>query len=414
MEFDGNSGEDWDLLDSLFPENNSNPTFKPDFNGSNFPLAGDASAFAADSSSSSKATHKSTPGAANNGSLAKNPHHFHQFPNEGSTCTNPFVTTGFPNELDACIPSLSFPVPDHLQGFLTDPCWDFSQPLLSSPETDQTPPPAPPPVATKVVGEGEASSADQDIVDNNNNNRRFLKSRKPNRRVKKTNSVKVQWTPVEDGWLEYFVSKYGRTRWTEFAKVLPGRVGKQCRERWHNHLRPDIKKDPWTEEEDRILIAAHRELGNKWVEIVKRLPGRTENTVKNHWNATKRRLDTRRKAKDGPAPKPSLLQTYIRSLSSASASTLTSPPPPPQHDNEKTVFETTNPESNTNPHQVQLENSGFNPTEMDYSFYANFYNDQLDQSLGSILGEGSSNGMENFELPLEMDYSLGKDSDFLV
>ncbi|KAL4353432.1 hypothetical protein GQ457_06G004470 [Hibiscus cannabinus] len=389
MEFDGDFGEDWDLLDSLFPENNSNPTFIPDFNGSNFPLAGEASAFAADSSSSSKATHKSTPGAANNGSLAKNPHHFHQFPNEGSTCTNPFVTTGFPNELDACIPSLSFPVPDHLQGFLTDPYWDFSQPLLSPPETDQTPPPAPPPVATKVVGEGEASSADQDkVVNNNNSNRRFLKSRKPNRRVKKTNSVKVQWTPAEDCWLEHFVSKYGRTRWTEFAKLLPGR------------------KDPWTEEEDRILIAAHRELGNKWVEIVKRLPGRTENTVKNHWNATKRRLDTRRKAKDGPAPKPSLLETYIRSLSSASTST--SPPLPPQHDNEKTVFET------TNPHQVQLENSGFNPTEMDYIIYANFYNDQLDQSFGSILGEGSSNGMENFELPLEMDYSLGKYSNFLV
>ncbi|KAK8665546.1 hypothetical protein V6N13_005712 [Hibiscus sabdariffa] len=385
MEFDGNSGEDLDLLDSLFPENNSNPTFKPDFNGSNFPLAGDASAFAADSSSSSKATHKSTPGATNNGSLAKNPHHFHQFPNDGSTCTNPSVE-----------PSLSFTVPDHLQGFPTDPCWDFSQILLSLPETDKTPPPTPPPVATKVVG--EASSADQDKVDKSNNNRRLLKPKKLNRPFKKTNSVKVQWTPVEDGWLEYLVSTYERTTWTEFAMALPGREGKQCRERWHNHLKPGIKKDPWSEEEDRILIAAHREMGNKWAEIVKRLPGRTENTVKNHWNATKRRQDTRSKAKDGTAPKPSLLQTYIKSLSSTSASgsaSASTSPPPPQHNNEKTVFETTN----TNPHQVQLENSGFNPTEMDYSLYANVFNGQRNQSFGSILGEGSSNGMENFELP---------------
>lgn len=76
-----------------------------------------------------------------------------------------------------------------------------------------------------------------------------------------------------------------------------------------------VQKDTWSEEEDKILIKAHSEVGNKWTKIAKRLPGRTENSIKNHWNATKRRQFCRRRCRNSKYPKSGyLLQNYIKSL----------------------------------------------------------------------------------------------------
>jgi len=94
------------------------------------------------------------------------------------------------------------------------------------------------------------------------------------------------WSADEDEHLKQLVGEHGIKSWAAIATRLRDRNGKQCRERWRNHLRPQLFKGEWTPEEDQEIWDRVQEMGTKWAQISEQyMPSRTDNDIKNRWNS---------------------------------------------------------------------------------------------------------------------------------
>ncbi|XAR54795.1 hypothetical protein NMG60_11030097 [Bertholletia excelsa] len=147
----------------------------------------------------------------------------------------------------------------------------------------------------------------------------------------KSGLKKGPWEPHEDQKLMEYIYQNGHGNWKELPKRAGlNRCGKSCRLRWTNYLRPDIKRGNFSEEEELVIINLHSVLGNKWSKIATRLPGRTDNEIKNYWNTHLRKkllkegIDPRTHR---PIPSPSFFPNLPHLLSPSNLANLISHDP---------------------------------------------------------------------------------------
>lgn len=99
----------------------------------------------------------------------------------------------------------------------------------------------------------------------------------------KQKNIKIKFTPEEDEKLKNLVQTHGTNCWTLIAGLMGNRNARQCRERWKNYVNPELRNEPWTLEEDKLLVEKYEEYGPRWNKIAKHFANRSDNSLRNRW-----------------------------------------------------------------------------------------------------------------------------------
>ncbi|KAL1558653.1 transcription factor MYB59 isoform X1 [Salvia divinorum] len=129
---------------------------------------------------------------------------------------------------------------------------------------------------------------------------------------------KGPWTEEEDVQLVFYVNLFGDRRWDFIAQVSGlKRTGKSCRLRWVNYLHPGLKRGKMTPHEERLVLQLHSKWGNRWSRIARKIPGRTDNEIKNYWRTHMRKKAQEQKKQSAIPQSPSSSSSLTSSSSTA-------------------------------------------------------------------------------------------------
>ncbi|XP_073291743.1 transcription factor MYB59-like [Primulina huaijiensis] len=163
-------------------------------------------------------------------------------------------------------------------------------------------------------------------------------SKKEQGKMEKDETRKGPWTEEEDVQLVLYVNLFGDRRWDFIANVSGlKRSGKSCRLRWVNYLHPGLKRGKMSPHEERLVLELHSKWGNRWSRIAQKLPGRTDNEIKNYWR-TYMRKEAQQQKKKKSVKSPSSPSSSYSSSSSSNSPTLEFPPV--TETNERSFFDT--------------------------------------------------------------------------